>query len=48
MSLLEYTVSPEHALAALGRQFWAERLPNIYGWGLTRSEIDPLVIYWRK
>lgn len=48
MSILGYTMSPEHALSALGRQFWSERLPNIHASGLTGSEIEPLLIHFRK
>jgi len=46
--MLGYTVSSEHARSALGRQFWSERLPNIHASGLTRSEIDPLLICWQE
>lgn len=48
MSMLGYTVSSEHVRSALGRQFWSERIPNVHASGLTRSEIDPLLICWRK
>jgi hypothetical protein len=47
MSML-YTVSPEVAFSALGQPFWKEGLPNIHASGLTKPEIDLLVIFWRK
>jgi hypothetical protein len=46
--MLGYTVSSELAISVLGRPFWTDRLPNLYTSGLTRSEIDPLVICWRE
>jgi hypothetical protein len=48
MSMLGYAVSSEAALSALRQPPWTEWPPDLDTSGLTKLEIDLLVIYWRE